>query len=87
MGFLEDVSSSEIEPAPKCPIAILILEDPSFGYEVDEAINVKDEGGSYLVNASSVAKMLRGKNFRIGDDAVRRHRRGNCRCNFPRRNQ
>jgi len=87
VGFLEDVSSSETEPAPKCPIAILIIENPTLGYEVDEAINAKDDGGSYFVNASSIAKMLRSKNFRIGDDAVRRHRRGDCRCNFPRRNK
>lgn len=85
MGFLEEVSDAQTEPTPKCPIAILIKDNPSFGYEVAEAINAKDEGGNYFVNASSIAKMLRGKNIRIGDDAVRRHRRGDCRCDFPRR--
>ena len=86
VGFLEDVSNLETGPVVKCPIAILILEDPLFGHEVDEAINAKDINGVYLVKASSIAKMLRSKNLRIGDDAVRRHRRGDCRCNFPEEN-
>lgn len=82
VGFLEDASNLETSPKVKCPIGILILENPSFGHEVDEAINAKDSNGSYLVQASSIAKALRNKNLRIGDDAVRRHRRGDCRCNW-----
>lgn len=77
MGLAEDLSGLVDEPLgrSKCSIGVVLSSLES----VDRAA-LLDALADNAVRATSLARVLRTHGHRVAEQAVRRHRRQECRC-------
>lgn len=74
-SFLSEVEAvmEARRPGSKCAVALLAVDDPALGDEVQAAI---DAG----YTASSIAAVLAARGLKISEQSVQRHKRGDCQC-------
>ena len=74
MGLLDDAKELTGQSGGKCSVGML---DEDLRAEVEEVLEQAD-GRTLTVKAVSLA--LRNRGVGVGEQALRRHRRGDCRC-------
>ena len=83
MSFLSDVEKTvDGKYIVRCPVALLLADNPELGDEVVAAIEAKTEGGNYSVTGTAIADQLLVRGVTIIPSAIRRHRSGACACKW-----
>ena len=86
MSFLSDAEkTSDNKYIVRCPVALLLADNPELGGEVIEAIEAKTDGGNYSVTGTAIADQLLTRGVTIIPSAIRRHRSGACACKWRNR--
>ena len=86
MSFLSEVEERENTVfVVRCPVALLLLDNPTLGQEVIEAIEARTDSGGHAVTGTAIAEQLKTRGVTIIPSAIRRHRSGACACSW--RNQ
>lgn len=73
--LLAEIDAASTRRGPDCAVAVVLTELPA-----DDADDLRIALSNVRYTATSIAKTLTTRGFRIGDTSINRHRRGSCRC-------
>ena len=83
MSFLSEVEErANTVFVVRCPVALLLIDNPNLGQEVVDAIEARTDGGGYSVTGTAIAEQLKSRGVTIIPSAIRRHRSGACACGW-----
>jgi hypothetical protein len=75
MGLFDEMKSESVMKGPPCSIS-LILEEMTDADRSDFALACED----WTIPGTVIAKVLQRKGFSVKAESLRRHRKGECRC-------
>lgn len=75
MGLLEDMKADEIKKGPPCSLEVVLREMKNPDRE-DLLEAMKDP----TIMATTISRVLARRGVKVGPQAIRRHRNGECRC-------
>ena len=75
MGLFDEMKNEVVLKGPPCSVS-LILQEMAEADRKDFALACED----WSIPGTVIAKVLQRKGFHVKAEALRRHRKGECRC-------
>lgn len=75
MSLRDEATAQKQRSGVRCTIEILLTQMP-----VEDANDLRQLLPDYTVQASSLARALNNRGYRVSGPVIARHRRGDCNC-------